>query len=159
MQKQITRRQGLALTLAVMAGLASPVAANSKVRPAVKVWKDPNCGCCNDWLEHLKANGFDVAEVHHVDSVARARLGMPAAYASCHTALIDGYLIEGHVPASDIKRLLAERPQALGLSAPGMPVGSPGMDGPVYQGRRDPYEVVLVQRGGGHTVFARHNMG
>jgi hypothetical protein len=81
---------------------------------------------------------------------------LPDAYASCHTALVDGYVLEGHVPATDIRRLLADKPKALGLAVPGMPVGSPGMDGPVYQGRRDPYEVLLVSRDGRAAVFASY---
>lgn len=146
---------------ALLGGIASlglaPVAPLwAQSAPVVEIWKDPNCGCCNDWLAYLQANGFVLGAVHHVGNAERARLGMPAAFASCHTALIGGYLVEGHVPAADIRRLLRDRPQALGLSVPGMPIGSPGMDGAVYGGRRDPYRVALVQRDGSATVFATY---
>ena len=125
-------------------------------RPTVDVWKDPNCGCCQDWIAHLEQAGFAV-QVHPTgNQAARQRLGLPERYASCHTAQIGGYVIEGHVPARDIQRLLREQPKALGLAAPGMPVGSPGMDGPAYGGRRDPYAVLLVLRDGSSRVFARY---
>ncbi len=91
------------------------------------------------------------------NTAARARLGMPQNLGSCHTAVVQGYVIEGHVPAGDIQRLLKERPKALGLAVPGMPIGSPGMDAPAYGGRRDPYQVLLVQKDGAATVFSNHS--
>lgn len=122
----------------------------------VQVWKDPNCGCCQVWVEHMQANGFKV-EVRDVgNTAARKRLGMPEALGSCHTATVGGYVIEGHVPASDIQRLLKERPTALGLSVPGMPIGSPGMDGPEYKGRKDAYDVLLVQKDGASKRFQNY---
>ena len=122
----------------------------------VQVWKDPNCGCCHLWVEHLQASGFKV-EVRDVGNTAtRKRLGMPEPLGSCHTATVGGYVIEGHVPAADIHRLLKERPVALGLSVPGMPIGSPGMDGPEYKGRKDAYDVLLVQKNGSHKSFQHH---
>jgi Cu/Ag efflux protein CusF len=122
----------------------------------VHVWKDPNCGCCHLWVEHLQASGFQV-EVRDVgNTAARKRLGMPEKLGSCHTASVGGYVIEGHVPATEIHRLLKERPVALGLSVPGMPIGSPGMDGPEYKGRRDAYDVLLVQKDGRTTRFQRY---
>ncbi|MEX1168443.1 MAG: DUF411 domain-containing protein [Hydrogenophaga sp.] len=123
----------------------------------VQVWKDPNCGCCKDWILHLEKSGFRSQTFDTGNTAMRARLGMPQQYGSCHTALIDGYVIEGHVPASDIQRLLKDRPKALGLSVPRMPVGSPGMDGPEYGGRKDPFEVLLVARDGTSSVFSRYN--
>ena len=107
-----------------------------------EVWKTPTCGCCKAWIAHLESNGFSVKANDVANTTAtRERLGIPAALGSCHTALIGGYVIEGHVPARDIKRLLAEKPDAVGLSVPGMPVGSPGME----QGtQRDKYDVLLV---------------
>jgi hypothetical protein len=123
---------------------------------AVQVWKDPNCGCCKDWIAHLEKSGFRVNAVDQGNGAARARLGMPQKFGSCHTALIQGYVIEGHVPATDIQRLLKEKPQALGLAVPGMPIGSPGMDGPVYGGRRDAYQVLLVGKDGSAQVFSSH---
>lgn len=125
--------------------------------PKVVVWKGPTCGCCKDWLAHLQQHGFTDIETHDDgNDEARQRLKMPLALGSCHTAQIGRYVIEGHVPAADIKRLLKEQPDAIGLSVPGMPVGSPGMDGPAYKGRRDPYEVLLVRRDGSTRVFKRY---
>jgi hypothetical protein len=122
----------------------------------LQVWKDPQCGCCQAWVEHLQSHGFTVV-VHDVGNTAvRKRLGMPEPMGSCHTALVGGYVIEGHVPAADIERLLRQKPKALGLAVPGMPIGSPGMDGPVYKGRKDAYQVLLVQRDGSTRVFASY---
>jgi len=119
----------------------------------IEVWKGPQCGCCNDWIKHLQANGFQVRARDTGNADARARLGMPIQYGSCHTALVAGYAIEGHVPAREIRRMLAERPQAVGLAVPAMPVGSPGMDGPEYGGRKDPYDVLLVRKDGSTSVY------
>ncbi len=131
-------------------------APKTAVKPALEVWKDPNCGCCQLWVEHLQAHGFEV-KVHDVGNTAvRKRLGLPERLGSCHTASVAGYVIEGHVPAVDILRLLRQKPQALGLAVPGMPIGSPGMDGEVYKGRRDAYEVLLVQRDGSTRTFAKY---
>ncbi len=121
--------------------------------PLVEVWKDPNCGCCGDWVKHLEANGLRV-KIHDTgNSAMRTRLGVAAKYGSCHTGFVGGYAIEGHVPAREVLRLLRERPDAIGLAVPGMPVGSPGMDGPAYGNRRDAYEVLLLTRDGGSRVF------
>ena len=119
----------------------------------VEVWKDPNCGCCQLWVEHLQAHGFKVNVRDVGNTAARQRLGMPEKWGSCHTATVGGYVIEGHVPAADIRRLLKERPLALGLSVPGMPIGSPGMDGPEYKGRKDAFDVLLVQKDGSAKSF------
>ena len=118
--------------------------------PGVTVYKDPNCGCCAAWVDHLKANGFSVT-VHDVKDMAphKKRLGVPERLASCHTAVVDSYTVEGHVPASEIKRLLAERPRGKGLAVPGMPEGSPGME----TGKRDPYDVLLFDTDGKATVY------
>jgi hypothetical protein len=119
----------------------------------VQVWKSPTCGCCKDWIAHLQAHGFRV-QVHETgNTAARARLGIDARFGSCHTAVVQGYVLEGHVPAREIVRLLAERPKALGLAVPGMPVGSPGMDGPEYGGRRDAYDVLLLTGGTASRVY------
>jgi hypothetical protein len=123
----------------------------------VEVWKDPNCGCCKDWIAHMEANGFKVTMHDTGNSTVRARLGIQAKYGSCHTAAVSGYAIEGHVPAGDIRRLLAERPEALGLAAPGMPVGSPGMDGPAYKGRRDAFDVLLLTRDGRARTYKHYD--
>jgi hypothetical protein len=146
-----TRRTWLA-GIAVLA--LAPLTTVAYAAPAtLQVWKDSNCGCCKDWVAHLKQNGFVATVFDQGNSVVRVRLGMPQKFGSCHTALIQGYVIEGHVPAADIQRLLKERPQALGLAVPGMPIGSPGMDGPAYGGRRDAYQILLIQKNGTATVF------
>ena len=143
---------------AALLGLAATGFHRSALAQAatVQVWKDPNCGCCHLWVEHLQASGFKV-EVRDVgNTAARKRLGMPEKLGSCHTATVGGYVIEGHVPATDIHRLLKERPVALGLSVPGMPIGSPGMDGPEYKGRKDAFDVLLVQKDGSSKSFQRY---
>jgi hypothetical protein len=128
------------------AGAAAPL-------PPVQVFKSPTCGCCGAWVEHLEAAGFPV-RVTEVDdtTAARKRLGMPDRLGSCHTATVAGYVLEGHVPAADVTRLLADRPPALGLAVPGMPVGSPGMEGPNAR----PYDVVTFDKQGRSEVFATH---
>lgn len=152
------RRQSLlALGALALAHSLSLRAAHAEGRPEVSIWKDPNCGCCHDWIAHLEANGFRTTVFDEGNSAARARLGMPQQLGSCHTATVSGYVIEGHVPASEITRLLAERPDALGLAVPGMPVGSPGMDGPAYGGRQDAYDVLLVARNGQSRVYRHYN--
>ncbi|MEP7281311.1 MAG: DUF411 domain-containing protein [Rubrivivax sp.] len=143
-----------------LAALSLPGVARSQGRPdatpLVEVWKSPSCGCCKDWVAHLQANGFQV-RVHDTGNTAmRAQLGIAEKYGSCHTARVGGYALEGHVPAADIRRLLKQAPTAAGLAVPGMPVGSPGMDGPAYGGRRDPYDVLLIAKDGSATVFQSH---
>ena len=124
---------------------------------AIEVWKSPTCGCCGKWVEHLEANGFTVTAKNTspamLDRIKR-QAGIEEKLASCHTGLIDGYAIEGHVPAADIKRLLDERPDAIALTVPNMPIGSPGMEQP--GGETEPYDVLLVKKDGSVEVFARH---
>jgi len=120
----------------------------------VTVYKDPNCGCCGKWAEHLRDNGFAVHEVPTRDmGRIKQQAGVPRALGSCHTAVVEGYVIEGHVPAGDVKRLLQERPSVIGLSAPGMPQGSPGMEGP-YPPER--YQVMSFDEKGAIEIFERH---
>ncbi|MFA7291309.1 MAG: DUF411 domain-containing protein [Rhodocyclaceae bacterium] len=120
---------------------------------SVEVFKSPYCGCCGKWVEHLRQNGFQVT-TRDVDDVtaARKQMGMPDKLGSCHSARIGSYVIEGHVPAADIQRLLKEKPRALGLAVPSMPPGSPGME----SAKPFPYETLLVQAGGAYGVYARH---
>ena len=120
---------------------------------AVEVFKSPMCGCCGQWVEHMRQAGFQVT-VHNVveTSATRRKLGMAERYGSCHTAKVAGYVIEGHVPAADVKRLLAEKPKAIGLAVPSMPPGSPGME----SARPVAYETLLVKADGSSQVFARH---
>jgi len=122
--------------------------------PKVTVTKDPSCGCCAGWIDHLRASGFtaEVVETVEINRV-KVRLGVPRELASCHTAEIGGYVLEGHVPADAIKRLLAEKPSAKGLAVPGMPVGSPGME--VEGSAPETYDVVLFGNGK-PTIFARY---
>ena len=147
-------RRFLLRTLASLAAAAALTPSlMAQTRPKVEVWKDPDCGCCKDWVSHLEANGFQVSVHDSGNAEARTRLGVPDKLGSCHTAQVGGYALEGHVPARDIKRLLKERPKAVGLVVPGMPVGSPGMDGPEYKGRKDPYDVLLIQANGSSKVY------
>ena len=120
----------------------------------VDIYKSPTCGCCSKWVDHLKANGFQV-RAHDTQNVEahKARLGVPAGYGSCHTAQVGGYLVEGHVPAKEIKRLLKEKPRARGLVVPAMPMGSPGME---TGGRKDAYDVFLVNRDGSTQTYAHY---
>lgn len=139
------------------AAIAQGPAGSGGNKPQMEVWKDPDCGCCKDWVTHLETNGFTVKVNDTGNAAARTRLGMPTKLSSCHTGLVGAYVIEGHVPAREIIRLLREKPPVLGLAVPGMPVGSPGMDGAVYGDRRDPYDVLLVSRDGSTRVYQSYN--
>lgn len=133
----------------------SPVPANTDARSLLVVHKHPSCGCCGLWIDHMREAGFQVQVQDHEDmGPIKERVGVPYAKGSCHTAEIDGYFIEGHVPAADVKRLLAERPEARGLTVPGMPAGSPGMEMP--DGTVHPYAVELVRNDGSTSEYARH---
>ena len=148
----MTTKDVLALLLAVLWTWPAFAAAEGPV----DVWKSPSCGCCGAWVEHLEKNGFGVKEnavtPSMLDQIKR-QAGIGENLASCHTAKIGNYVIEGHVPTEDIKRLLAERPSALGLAVPGMPIGSPGME---QGGNTEPYDVLLIKKDGTTEVFARH---
>ena len=117
----------------------------------ITVYKSPNCGCCNKWVSHLEKNGFKV-NAHNRNDMAsiKQQLGIAPQQQSCHTAIVEGYIIEGHVPAADVKRLLREKPDVQGLTVPGMPMGSPGMEGP----RKDAYSVLAIDRQGETTVYS-----
>lgn len=140
-------RLALALVLLAAGG------AFAQGAPRVEVFKSASCGCCGAWVDHLRENGFEVV-AHDVPDIpaARKKLGMPDRLGSCHSAKVGGYAIEGHVPAADIRRLLKEKPPALGLAVPSMPPGSPGME----SARPVPYNTLLVGRDGSTRVFARH---
>ena len=124
-------------------------------QPTISVLRDPGCGCCLNWVAHLQKAGFKVsiAESPEMDAV-KDRRGVPKAARSCHTGVIDGYVIEGHVPAADIQRLLKDRPAVAGLAVPGMPMGSPGMES--SDGRKQSYDVIAFDKFGQTTVFASH---
>lgn len=145
--RSLTRRRAMRLmAIAVTAPLSSALAQS----PRILVHKDPNCGCCEGWVQHMKAAGFAVTVEEVADlEVVRKRLGVPSDLSACHTAEVAGYVIEGHVPALAVRRLLEERPVAIGLSVPGMPAGSPGMEGGVPQ----KYEVVLFGALGRQTFM------
>ena len=131
--------------------LAGAVFAQSTL--GIAVYKNQYCGCCHEWIKHLEKNGFKVTANDVPDTApVRESLGIPAKLGSCHTAKIAGYAIEGHVPAADIKRLLKEKPKAVGLAVPGMPAGSPGMESANPQ----PYNTLLVMKDGSTSVWAKH---
>lgn len=143
----LSRRAALLRLTATAAALSATPSLWAAPDPAgipVEVWKDPNCGCCQDWIDHMQAHGFSVQVHNGGNSAMRTKLGLPAELGSCHTALVGGYVVEGHVPAADVRKLLAQKPKALGITVPGMPIGSPGMDGDIYGGRKDAYDVLLV---------------
>lgn len=146
-------RRRMILAAASAALLAGPALAEP---PKMIVAKSPTCGCCGAWVEHMQAAGFEVdvrnMEQDSLDAI-KAKLGVRSEHASCNTATIGGYVVEGHVPADDIKRLLDEKPKALGLAVPGMPTGSPGME---YGDEKDPYDTMLISADGSATVFAEH---
>lgn len=144
----------LSFLLAFAVSGCSPSTAEPSL-PAVTVHKNASCGCCKIWVDRLRTAGFPV-EVRDVDNLndVKQRVGIPYGMGSCHTAEVDGYFVEGHVPIEDVKRLLRERPDAQGLTVPGMPAGSPGMEVP--SGKVDPYDVLLVKRDGSTSVFSHH---
>jgi hypothetical protein len=143
------------LVVAGAAVLLSGPTLAQRSAPTVQVYKSPTCGCCALWVKHLQQNGF-TTRVTDVDDVAtiKAQRGVPARAQSCHTAIVDGYVIEGHVPASDVQRLLKERPAVVGLAVPGMPIGSPGMEVPGQRAQR--YDVLAFDKQGQVKVFASH---
>ena len=137
---------GLPLATSQVAAAATPL--------QVLVYKTPSCGCCSGWVEHMQAAGFAVTARDVPDTTpARKQLGMPERFAACHTASVGGYVIEGHVPSAEVKHLLASKTAAIGLAVLGMPLGSPGME---LGDRVDPYEVLLIDRRGKASVFARY---
>ena len=145
------RRRQLCSTLALSA--VAPFAAAQADKPFMEVWKSSGCGCCDDWITYIRNSGFVVKVNETGNNDARRKLGMPGAYSSCHTGLVNGYVVEGHVPVREIRRMLKEKPNALGIAVPVMPLGSPGMDGPKYGNRSEPYVVILVQHDGDATIY------
>ncbi|HJP84712.1 MAG TPA: DUF411 domain-containing protein [Gemmatimonadaceae bacterium] len=154
----MTNRSFRFFSLAVCAAaLAVATAAaptlTSPAKPTITVYKDPNCGCCRNWIEHLRKHGYTV-DAKDTPDMAQIKntLGVPSDLKACHTAVVAGYLIEGHVPAADIDRLLATKPQVKGLAVPGMPMGSPGMEG----GMTQHYQVLAFDKAGKSRVFASY---
>jgi hypothetical protein len=156
MQVEINHiRRNFILAGAFSAFALPALATTSSKNPLIEVWKTPTCGCCKEWVSHLESAGFKTV-VHDVEdtSAIRAKKGIPLSLASCHTGEVAGYALEGHVPASEIKRLLSERPNAVGLAVAGMPMGSPGMEGPPGAAQPQPrFDVLLVLKQGMPTVY------
>jgi hypothetical protein len=154
--KFLATRSASAVMLIALA-ICAPVAHGQQKPPSAKphltVYKSPTCGCCAKWVEYMQANGFTAAVTDMPDvTPVKMQHGLPARLASCHTTLVGGYVIEGHVPVGDIRRLLKEKPAVAGLAAPGMPAGSPGMDVP----NSPPYDVVSFDKDGRTRVYASH---
>jgi hypothetical protein len=138
-----------------MVGISSSVGQNASAgQPVVSVFKTPTCGCCSKWVDHMRANGFEL-KVQDVDDIAavKEKLGVAPEISSCHTSHVSGYVIEGHVPATTVQRLLKERPKVAGLTVPGMPAGSPGMEVP--SGHREPYAILTFDKSGRTAVYER----
>lgn len=147
------KRRNFLLALGVLPVALTPLA--SAATPRIVVYKTPSCGCCSGWVEHMKAAGFSVTAKDVPDTAPeRKRLGMLDKFAACHTASVEGYVIEGHVPATEVRRLLVSKPDAIGLVVLGMPLGSPGME---MGDQLDPYDVLLVDRRGQASVFAKYS--
>jgi hypothetical protein len=151
----VSRYSLIALALLALAACTRTPETSADGHDQVTVFKNESCGCCKLWVRHLQNAGFSV-EVHDIDNLGptKERVGIPVAMGACHTAEVGGYFVEGHVPAEDIKRLLRERPDAKGLTVPGMPAGSPGMEVP--SGQSQPYDVYLVSKDGTTSVYAHH---
>jgi hypothetical protein len=149
-QNKPNRRAVLALAGMAALGLASAAHATA-ARTQISVWKTPSCGCCKDWVKQLQANGFEVVTYDVKETASkRQSVGIAAKYGSCHTGLVNGYVLEGHVPAREVQRMLREKPAAIGLAVPGMPVGSPGME---MGTAADAFDVLLVLKDGSARVF------
>jgi hypothetical protein len=148
--------RGIATTALAALLAIGATTASAQRQPTVEVFKSPSCGCCAKWVTHLQEHGF-ATRVTNVDDVApiKAKNKVPARAQSCHTATVDGYVLEGHVPAADVQRLLKERPAILGLAVPGMPVGSPGMEVPNM--KPAPFDVMAFDRQGQLQTFSSHN--
>ena len=148
-----TSSPGAAAPNATVTPAAAASAATANAEPTLVVYKTPTCGCCKGWVSAMEKSGFKV-EVHDIDDLTATKhaAGVPDELQACHTARIGGYVVEGHVPAEDIRRLLAERPDIAGIATPGMPMGSPGMEG----GTKEHYDVVTFGGSGRSTVYASH---
>lgn len=149
---RLVKTLSIAAALTTLAAAAAPSYGERAAPPTITVYHSPTCGCCKEWVKHLEANGFTVKSIEQADvSPIKAELGVPRKLVSCHTAVVAGYVVEGHVPAADIHRLLREKPKVAGLTAPGMPGASPGMDT-----GKDPYDVLTFDLAGQTTVWAKH---
>jgi hypothetical protein len=154
MQYRVMIRFASIALLASLVSASAPATRGSRAATHVTVFKDPNCGCCAKWVDHLRKHGFDVAVRDTSDvSAAKRTARVPETLYSCHTAFVNGYVVEGHVPVADVQRLLTDKPRVAGIAVPGMPVGSPGME---MGGRVDRYDVIAFNRDGTTRIYARH---
>jgi hypothetical protein len=151
-----SRRVAILVPIAALAFVATAwlSAQTPAAKPQMTVYKSSTCGCCSNWVAHMKANGFDVKaiDVDDIDKVKQEH-GVPAAAASCHTALVNGYIVEGHVPADAVVKMLRDKPAIAGIAVPGMPMGAPGMEMP--NGQKEPYTIVSFDRSGKTAVYDR----
>ena len=149
------RRKAFAVTVATGIMISVNFAAVAQNLSNVEVWKSPYCGCCAKWIDMMKGAGFQV-RIHNTESLKaiKRKHGVPGKLRSCHTATVGGYVVEGHVPIADVQRLLNQKPNVVGISVPGMPIGSPGME--VASGETEPYEVLTFDKDGRTSVFAKH---
>lgn len=151
----LNRREAFRALAASAAAFAagSPDVLRAAVRPTVIVDKDPGCGCCDGWADHMRGAGFTVQVRENPDRIAhKKRLGIPDEFRTCHTGVVDGYVVDGHVPADLVQKMLSEKPAIRGIAVPGMPVGSPGME---VGDRKDPYDVIAFTADGRKTVYAK----
>lgn len=151
MRTNIMYFSGVAVLLLIVAGFFVVRATDAQDAPAITVYKSPTCGCCTKWSDHLSENDFDVTNVDTSDvNNVKATHGVPKDLVSCHTAVVDGYVVEGHVPADVVQKMLDEKPDIVGLAVPGMPMGSPGMEG----SRVDNYDIIAFKEDGTRSVYA-----
>jgi hypothetical protein len=144
-----------AFAIAALALIGAIAAQQKPAAPLLEVFKTPTCGCCSQWVEHMRTNGFSVrtTDMNDISDIKKSR-GVPDQVQSCHTALVNGYVVEGHVPAADVHRLLKEKPAVVGIAVGGMPIGSPGME---YPGTKpQPYDVLSFDKKGTTRIFAKH---
>jgi hypothetical protein len=151
----MSRSTVIAFSVAALALVAAVAAQQKPAAPLVEVFKSPTCGCCSQWVEHMRKNGFNVraTDVNDLTEIKKSR-GVPDQAQSCHTAVVNGYVVEGHVPAADVQRMLKEKPAIAGIAVGGMPIGSPGMDFPGTTAQ--PYNVVSFTKSGAVSVYAKH---
>jgi hypothetical protein len=151
----MSRSITLALALAVLTLFGAVAARQKPAGPLVEVFKTPTCGCCSKWVEHMRASGFTVrtTDLDDISEIKKSR-GVPDGVQSCHTAVVNGYVVEGHVPAADVHKLLKEKPAVAGIAVGGMPMGSPGMEVPGMKAQ--PYNVMSFDKGGATRVFVKH---
>ncbi|MBS1818796.1 MAG: DUF411 domain-containing protein [Acidobacteria bacterium] len=154
MSNTISRRSLLGLAIGAAVPWATGLRLSAQAKPQMTVYKSSTCGCCAKWVDYMKANGFDVKaiDVEDVDRV-KTEHKVPAAAQSCHTGIVNGYVVEGHVPVDAVQKMLKEKPAIIGIAVPGMPMGSPGMEVP--SGQKDKFDVMAINRNGSLTVFVK----